>query len=381
MELLSLLFGSLLLGDILANLAVKIAIGIALLHIFAYLAKRCGKYWWLILPIFTVVMALYFNKMDDTMPPNADIAIFIKICAGVVISFYSMFLPNKVFPNLSGKAQWFVPIPGLIILALCFKPAIDIQNQRKIEQQKWQQEWDAKEAEREKERLIQAPGDAKFEEYCKNSGEKIYQTAQNVDSVLLLRVRGERERLDPSYSHRIDPAWEDAPMYSSEGYWPYTNEAYIARFFRYYSDDYDHSNNEERFIESYKYVDVLQPDNSIVRYNNISELIPNPTPGIKLNNTPHARYAVTYETIAKPEDRPYWLVGAVIKVIDTQNNQLMAEKTIYRYAARYGETKGRIDPWYHSQPCPQDTRNNKETIVFVRKVLHPATSIASTNHQ
>ncbi len=374
MDLLSLIFGSLLLGDILVNLAIKIAIGIVLLHIFAYLAKRYAKYWWLILPIFAVVMALYFKKMDDSMPPNADIAIFIKVCAGIVISFYSMLLPNKIFPNLSGKAQWFVPIPGLIILALCFKPVIVIQNQQKIEQQQWQQEWSAKEAEREKERLLQAPGDAKFEEYCKNSGEKIYQTAKNVDGVLLLRVRGERERLDSSYSHRNDPAWEDAPMYSSKGYWPYINEYYIARFFGYYSNDYDPSANGRSFIESYKYVDVLQPDNSIIRYNDISELIPNPAPGIKLNNMPHARYAVTYETIAKPEDRPYWLVGTVIKVIDTQNNQLMAEKTLYGYAARYGEAKEGTNPWYHSMSCPQDTRDNKETIIFVRKVLHPAIS-------
>ncbi len=87
-----------------------------------------------------------------------------------------------------------------------------------------------------------------------------------------------------------------------------------------------------------------------------------------------SRYAVTYETKVNPNERKYWIAGATIKIVDTKDNSLLAEKTIYVFDHGLGGgargTSGR-NPWAHAKKCPSDQIKNNEARFFTEKVLKP----------
>ena len=80
-----------------------------------------------------------------------------------------------------------------------------------------QREMQAKAEARQKEYL---ESKAIFEERCKSAGEKIYQTAENVEGITLLNVP--KESPQSSYN---DPMWENAALY-----WAGTEKSYIKKF-------------------------------------------------------------------------------------------------------------------------------------------------------
>lgn len=122
------------------------------------------------------------------------------------------------------------------------------------------------------------PAKARFDQLCQNAGEKIYRTADNVDGILLLKVRGDDEKYQDSfYNPRKDQMWEDAAVESE-----FEREEYVASFLPYFSRAH------------YDYVDVLQKDGSIIRYSGDWHM--SDKPFNQEINPPHpARYAVTYE--------------------------------------------------------------------------------------
>ncbi len=57
------------------------------------------------------------------------------------------------------------------------------------------------------------PAKARFDQLCQNAGEKIYRTADNVDGILLLKVRGDDEKYQDSFYNPLkDQMWEDAAV-------------------------------------------------------------------------------------------------------------------------------------------------------------------------
>ena len=122
------------------------------------------------------------------------------------------------------------------------------------------------------------PAKARFDQLCQNAGEKIYRTADNVDGILLLKVRGDDEKYQSNrYNPRKDQMWEDAAVESE-----LEREGYIEEFlFR-----------SAGSFPKYAYVDVVQKDDSITRYSTyikaskiglrISNLIPIPVPAMPL---------------------------------------------------------------------------------------------------
>ena len=96
------------------------------------------------------------------------------------------------------------------------------------------------------------PAKARFDQLCQNAGEKIYRTADNVDGILLLKVRGDDEKYQDSfYNPRKDQMWEDAAVESE-----FDREAYIEEFFLWATSG----------LPRYAYIDVIQKDGSIIRY-------------------------------------------------------------------------------------------------------------------
>ena len=96
------------------------------------------------------------------------------------------------------------------------------------------------------------PAKARFDQLCQNAGERIYRTADNVDGILLLKVRGDDEKYQDSfYNPRKDQMWEDASVESE-----FDREAYIEEFLLPYTSSFP------RYI----YTDVLQKNGLVIRY-------------------------------------------------------------------------------------------------------------------
>ena len=204
------------------------------------------------------------------------------------------------------------------------------------------------------------PAKARFDQLCQNAGEKIYRTADNVDGILLLKVRGDDEKYQSNrYNPRKDQMWEDASVESE-----FDREAYIEEFLLPYTSSFP------RYI----YADVLQKNGLVIRYSRQKEdqnwvMDQQPTPH------PRARYAVTYENDISWENRKHWIAGTTIKVIDTQTNELMAEKTMYAFVPELGYSKfeQNPNPWGRGMRCPSgESEFEQRTVTFAIKVLIPS---------
>ena len=204
------------------------------------------------------------------------------------------------------------------------------------------------------------PAKARFDQLCQNAGEKIYRTADNVDGILLLKVRGDDEKYQDSfYNPRKDQMWEDAAVESE-----FDREAYIEEFLLPYTSSFP------RYI----YADVLQKNGLVIRYSRQREkqnwvMEQRPTPH------PRARYAVTYENDISWENRKHWIAGTTIKIIDTKTNELMAEKTMYAFVPELGYSKfeQNPNPWGRGMRCPSgESEFEQRTVTFAIKVLIPS---------
>ena len=203
------------------------------------------------------------------------------------------------------------------------------------------------------------PAKARFDRLCQNAGEKIYRTVDNVDGILLLKVRGEGEKYQDSfYNPRKDQMWEDAAVESE-----FDREAYIEEFLLPYTSSFP------RYI----YADVLQKNGLVIRYSRQREeqnwvMEQRPTPH------PRARYAVTYENDISWENRKHWIAGTTIKIIDTKTNELMAEKTMYAFVPELGYSKfeQNPNPWGRGMRCPMESEFKQRTVTFAIKVLIPS---------
>ena len=204
------------------------------------------------------------------------------------------------------------------------------------------------------------PAKARFDQLCQNAGEKIYRTADNVDGILLLKVRGDDEKYQSNrYNPRKDQMWEDAAVESE-----FDREEYIEEFlFR-----------STGSFPKYTYADVLQKNGLVIRYSRQREdqnwvMEQKPTPH------PRARYAVTYENDISWENRKHWIAGTTIKIIDTKTNELMAEKTMYAFVPELGYSKfeQNPNPWGRGMRCPSgESEFEQRTVTFAIKVLIPS---------
>ena len=169
---------------------------------------------------------------------------------------------------------------------------------------------------------------AVFDEQCKKAGEKIYRTVDNVDGVILLKVWEENDTED-YWGKLNDPMWEYAADIGSSG------KSYIGKFVHKY-----YKNTIGDIIEEmgYKYVDVPNGEqftHYTGKYNGDNWW--RDTSNEEIISKSSARYAVTFETDVNPELRKYWVAGVTFKIIDLQNNELLAEKTVFNFSKTLGK--------------------------------------------
>jgi hypothetical protein len=93
---------------------------------------------------------------------------------------------------------------------------------------------------------------------------------------------------------------------------------------------------------------------------------------------------VTYDDISTREERDYWIAGSLLKVIDLQTNEVMAERIGYMMDRGQGNTGGGRSPWLFAadNACPvfgpekvglsRSFHQPSQTRNFVEQVLHIA---------
>jgi hypothetical protein len=224
-----------------------------------------------------------------------------------------------------------------------------------------------------------AKAEALFQERCKKSGEFIHKTAENVEGILLIKVRPKEDNFGEQFK-MDDPYGND---------WG-NGEAHIKLFL--------HGRNEKGFIDSkaaggYRYVDAIDPvDGKRYRYTGGMKEVAH-TSSILMGgdgkttfktldfvldkastSAPSPRYGVTYDDISTHEDREYWIAGSSLKVIDLQTNEVMAERIGYMMDPGQGAlAQGGTHPaWDRAKghACPASPGADK-TRNFVEKAIKP----------
>jgi hypothetical protein len=204
---------------------------------------------------------------------------------------------------------------------------------------------------------------AHFDNQCKTAGEKIYRTVDSVEGIRLANIRP--ESIDVSGQYKLDD------QYGHD----FGGLGYIASFLRPTEQLELARASVQLTIPGYRFVEVSE-GNAFRRYVKGFKRHPNGDPYPSTFATtiaaPLARYAVRYEDISTQYDRENWIAGGAIKIIDTQTNDIVAERTGFLFDTGLGNTQGGRTPWSWARiyvpACPPVTEHNQ---VFAFKVLNP----------
>ena len=249
-----------------------------------------------------------------------------------------------------------VAVPALFIL-----PLLQVVKADKKKEDEYQQRYQA--------------AKAVFDRQCQTAGEKIYRTVDNVEGMMLLKVR---EKYTDGKGR--DPMWDDAAARSGSDPKDSSDQYYINSFLQF-STGVEGGGGlafegnllpTSKYLPRYRYVDVLQPDGkSITRYRGGWNINRKPL-AEEANPKQPARYAFTYENNVDPELRKIWIAGTTLKVLDLKTGELLAEKTIYAFepSLGYGADFSSQPPWVRAVKCPDD-ENLQISRFFVERVLKP----------
>lgn len=243
-----------------------------------------------------------------------------------------------------------------------------------------------------REQVLVSQATRRFEELCKGAGVKIYRTVDDVDAVLLLKVRPTLE-----FKDQADPMLPGAAM-AGEAF----GDAYIESFLGVENRDRGYGKGGRGTISGpagtdfprYRYVDIIDPnDGQRYRYSYVKDgstgQISSGAQGMgdssrlvrRIADGLAPRYAVDYEDIVNREDRKLWIAGTTIRVRDQQSGEILGEYTTYLMDGGMGTTDGTRAPWSHASHsrfrCPQiDGATSTHTRYFVDGVLKPAKGIS-----
>lgn len=242
-------------------------------------------------------------------------------------------------------------------------------------------------------------GKALFEEKCRTvAGEKIYRKVDNVEGLLLLKVRpqaGAREW--------ADSMWPGA-AFASEAF----GDGYLNTFLGFeYSGSplgepvstlrrgYINTDHRAGGLPGYRYVDVIDAkDGKRYRYAGSNKVVGRKdvsASNVKINlerdanydlniygwvldKTPTIgsapRYGVTYEDHMIPADRALGVASSTVTVLDLKTNEILGEMT--RYAWSPGTSGGNPSPWLTAYKCPSHAAGSDAlTRKFVDQILIP----------
>lgn len=230
-----------------------------------------------------------------------------------------------------------------------------------------------------------ARAQALFEEKCRTvAGERIYRKVENVEGLLLMKLRperGDRELKDRywpgaafaretstkeyittflGYEYASNPMGRDDPVTP-------TNRGYI------------NTDRRPGGIPGYRYVDVID-ENDGMRYRYRLVYKPRPTSQIGYVDAileknpapdPAPRYGVSFEDHVIAEERELGLASSTVKVIDLQTGEVLGEMLRYAWS-RTGPSRTNPAPWLTAWRCPDHAVGTSEaTRKFADQVLIP----------
>ena len=224
-----------------------------------------------------------------------------------------------------------------------------------------------------------AQAEALFTEKCKTAAPQVYQTAENIEGITLLKVWPRSENRDAAGA---DPMAETAGLFGQA-----TDNDYIRSYLYWERRDLDKTildmqykinipepdkkdRGNKALFRGFRYVDVKQPDGSYLRYH-----FTDPTDPRTLTSQPIAepsRYAVTFENPIYPEERKLWVATSQTTILDTQTNQVMATLNWYAFEPGLGNQGAARQPWPHAIECPKHAISGSEPMRhFVTDVIQP----------
>lgn len=244
--------------------------------------------------------------------------------------------------------------------------------------------------EREATKARMTSGKALFEEKCRTvAGEKIYRKVENVEGLLLMKVRPERGDRELA-----NPDWPGAAFARET-----SGKEYITTFLAYeYASNpvgrndpvtaarrgYINTDRRPGGLPGYRWVEVIDEKDgqryrytgrydepwktdssyskSYVRFNLEKTLSPSAAP---------PRYGVTYEDHVIPEERNLGVATSTVRVIDLQTKEVLGELTRYAWI-HGGPSRVNPSPWLTASKCPPTSGDLVSvTRQFVDKVLIP----------
>jgi hypothetical protein len=225
---------------------------------------------------------------------------------------------------------------------------------------------------------------AHFEMLCKQAGETIHKTVENVDGIVWMKWRPTEINFDDQF--KLDDP------YGTDCY----GEECIKRLLRVSKGAELNPDEAKQHATGYRFVETIDPrDGGRYRYTGVIKSKAKRTPdqiaqykknrgvdpgvdvyGFLLEREPipgfTARYGVTWDDISTHEDREQWIAGGSLKVIDLQNNEVIAERIGYMLDSGQGSKAGFRKPWpwtkSSTMPCPP---NSERTWTFAFKIAQP----------
>jgi hypothetical protein len=234
-------------------------------------------------------------------------------------------------------------------------------------------------------------GKAVWEEKCRTvAGEKIYRKVENVEGLLLMKVRpnaGSREWAD-----RMWPGAAFARELRSDEYittflgreHPLAVGDKILPITPTYRGTISTGKGIQGALPGYRWVEVIdEKDGQRYRYtgrydepwkrepdrycNTCTFFILDKTP----STHPAPRYGVTYEDHVIPEDRYLGIASSTIKVIDLGTKEVLGEMTRYAWSPG-APSRVNPSPWLTAYRCPDQAWTGADTRKFVDQILIPA---------
>ncbi|WP_310450779.1 hypothetical protein [Sulfuritalea sp.] len=246
-------------------------------------------------------------------------------------------------------------------------------------------------------------GKALWEEKCRTvAGEKIYRKVENVEGLVLLKVRpqaGDREWADPMWEGAAFAREARADEYIKtflgyeEAFAPDGKPRPITPKYRGYINTTFKPGEKE--FPGYRYVDVIEEkDGKRYRYTGSEKIVGRKNTSalgvqMALQKNPNydlnvyrwtldkaaapdtsLRYGVTYEDHVIPEDRALGVATSTVKVLDLQTKEVLGE--LVRYAWSVPASSANPSPWLTAYTCPGHAESANTTIrMFVDRILIP----------
>jgi hypothetical protein len=221
---------------------------------------------------------------------------------------------------------------------------------------------------------------AHFDERCKEAGEKITKRVTGIDGIRWMKPRSSAINLSNQYL--LDDPYG----------WDCGGDGCIMDLLKVTSNmQLDPLKTLDNYV-GFESVEVFDQDQDIVyRYQLTIERPRDNNPlasetyiRSKLTKAsipkPVARYGVDWEDISTTEDRKNWVAGGKLKIIDLEDNVVIAERIGFMFDRGLGDTSGGRSPWSFAayNACPPFPRaagggpfHGYKTRDFVLKVLTP----------